>query len=74
MHPIDDRCSMTPTAVVADLQHTHGTRFKNEGNWLTVAGDERLLDCPEATVGLSLPSPLNERLDQLVQLAEGAAP
>lgn len=38
----------------------------------TVPGDKRLLDCPEATIGLALPSPLSERLDQLVQLAERA--
>ena len=38
----------------------------------SVAGDERLVDCEEAIVGLSLPSPLSERLDQLVRLAESA--
>lgn len=37
-----------------------------------VAGDERLVRCPEATVGLALPSPLNERLNQLVQVVESA--
>ena len=38
----------------------------------SIAGEARLMDCSESTIGLSLPSPLNERLDQLVRLAEGA--
>ena len=37
----------------------------------SVAGDERLMNCSESKIGLSLPSPLSERLDQLVRLAEG---
>lgn len=36
----------------------------------SIASDERLVNCPESTIGLSLPSPLSERLDQLVGLAE----
>ena len=36
----------------------------------TFGGDERLSGCTEVTVGVALPAPLSERLDELVRLAE----
>ena len=38
----------------------------------TIPGATPLADCPEVTVGLALPSPLSERLDRMVSIAERA--
>jgi hypothetical protein len=35
-----------------------------------ISADTLLRDCPEKRVGLDLPAPLSERLDDLVRLAE----
>jgi hypothetical protein len=48
------------------------SRSESAAGGESLAGDKRLVDCPESTIGLSLPSPLSERLDQLVRLAEDA--
>ena len=37
-----------------------------------ISADTLLRDCPEQRVGLDLPAPLSERLDDLVQLVEAA--
>ena len=37
-----------------------------------ISADTLLRECPEKRVGLDLPAPLSERLDDLVQLVEAA--
>ena len=37
-----------------------------------ISADALLSKCPEKSVGLALPAPISERLDELVRLAESA--
>lgn len=37
-----------------------------------IRADTPLRDCPESRVGIALPAPISQRVDDLVELAEGA--
>lgn len=37
-----------------------------------ISADTPLRDCPESRVGIALPAPISQRVDYLVELAEGA--
>jgi hypothetical protein len=36
-----------------------------------ISADTPLRDCPESRVGIALPAPISQRVDDLVELAEG---